>query len=550
VKQTAFLISLILIGTADGFQSQAHQVTQPKEEDPVVGKSLKPRIAVNYWSLINKEALAAPEDERAWPIIRDALIQYIDIGQFPNWVDSKPGTSLASLTPKQLENIRADQSSEKRPLLDELFLSEPKPEQVVHWLDTHSEFVRLLRAASRCRQFGYIINPFVDPILAKAYANWTNEPFVPVDFKENPWILGGLMPHLQITRMATHVLLIDAELAIADGDPDRATNDLTAAADIAGLLASVDIMISTLVSIDMQEDCAETVIRLLHERPDVVESELDLNAVSIALRQALEKIDLSDALHFEVFAYDDCAQRVFSDDGHGGGSMTRIGLEFLKDLNGGLPDIDKQDLSTSTLFQSMIEMNHIASRAEDRKAFMAYIDAWKNILNLPTWERPNAENVYEVFFEHSRRGILQEEDKPIALCAGTLLGAFELPSNKERQLRCKVAAALLAIAIHQHRVTHGAWPASLQDIDPDFMPGLFIDAYTGRSLLYEVTENGPIIYSAGADRDNDHARQFLNSRGQITTPPWVAAEDLKEQMDSNPTSLDGDWVLYPPSPKP
>jgi len=510
--------------------------SESESEKPVASEEVKPHIKVNYWSQVNEPALAFPEGERAWPIIRDAYIADVGVKGFPNHPGWSTHRGLVELTPQILVLIRSNGETQVPEEIVELVL----------WLDQHQVFIDALREASHRLDMGYLVLPDIDPVLAQAEAEWAHEDFVPEEPPENPSLLGGLMPQLQILRNAVGVLLADAELALSEGDSTRASESLIAAARVAGMLNRSPFLVSSHMGISLLEQCRDSINIILMLQPEFI-AEIKWERVSSSLLESVQDLDLARQLDIEVWIYEDTAQRIFSDDGNGNGVVTAEGLEFLNSLAGGLPGVGERERLSGQLLRAFLKSNRVATRAEDRRAYMAYMDVWKSELMLSPWDRGVSSAAQAAFWSQSRKHISLDEDKPIALCAGIILGAFDRSSNLERQIVCKVDATRAAIALFRHNLANKSWPTTLTDLDPAFVDGPYIDAYTGEQLLIKVIDEGPIVYSAGADRDDDDARPFRDEDDDIVVPPWVALYELESTLANEPASIDGDWILFYPS---
>jgi len=134
-----------------------------------------------------------------------------------------------------------------------------------------------------------------------------------------------------------------------------------------------------------------------------------------------------------------------------------------------------------------------------------------------------------------------------------LVSFFAAPPELDRLLPYQAArdarhrSLLLALTLHRHHLRHGAWPPTLADLDPDLLPADITDAHTGEPLHYKLTDAGPVVYSAGPDRDDDDARPLLDDEGEPdTTPPFLTIDEWQRRLADDPASIDGDWVLYPP----
>jgi hypothetical protein len=97
-------------------------------------------------------------------------------------------------------------------------------------------------------------------------------------------------------------------------------------------------------------------------------------------------------------------------------------------------------------------------------------------------------------------------------------------SNTERD------AAITVIALHRYRLADGDFPATLDELVPEFLPTLPLDPMDGKPLRYRLKVSGPVLYSIGADG--------FDGGG-------VKAEEEQDAYPSAERPDDGDWVLYP-----
>jgi len=60
------------------------------------------------------------------------------------------------------------------------------------------------------------------------------------------------------------------------------------------------------------------------------------------------------------------------------------------------------------------------------------------------------------------------------------------------------------IALERYRLKHGAYPAALTDLTPDFLTAVPVDPFTGKALLYRQQADGsPLVWSVGANLIDD-----------------------------------------------
>jgi hypothetical protein len=128
------------------------------------------------------------------------------------------------------------------------------------------------------------------------------------------------------------------------------------------------------------------------------------------------------------------------------------------------------------------------------------------------------------------------------LPAGMLPALSAIFNSAERSAQVRDAAGVaIALVLWQRR--HGKWPASLDPLVPDLLPEAPPDRADGRPLRYAVHDGQPVIYSIGADRDDDRGRpsEDPTSAMVISFGPTTATERPQSQEYN-----DGDWILWPP----
>ncbi|HPF39522.1 MAG TPA: hypothetical protein P5081_07920 [Phycisphaerae bacterium] len=78
---------------------------------------------------------------------------------------------------------------------------------------------------------------------------------------------------------------------------------------------------------------------------------------------------------------------------------------------------------------------------------------------------------------------------------------------------CEGAACM--IALHNYRIDHGAYPATLELLVPAYMPRLPIDFGDGNSLRYHPIEGDYLLYSVGSDGVDDGGTPYdVDSKGE------------------------------------
>ena len=86
---------------------------------------------------------------------------------------------------------------------------------------------------------------------------------------------------------------------------------------------------------------------------------------------------------------------------------------------------------------------------------------------------------------------------------------------------------LLGLALELYHRQHKKWPASLEELSPQFLPQVPVDRISGKPLHFKVVNDRPLVYSEGPDGDDDGGHAI---EGEVAPVPAQSA--------------DGDWVIW------
>ncbi|MEM9020213.1 MAG: hypothetical protein AAGC44_06575 [Planctomycetota bacterium] len=485
-----------------------------------------PNVAVDYLPMINERALAVPEDERAWPVVREALLA-MGAGESENRTQDIAYAELSGY---------------------DLMVSQPRPGDArwgdaVAFCEAHTGPLSELRRAAQMPGLGYIAGyGFYDEDRALVMPEATDEAFAAqvVGAYEDPQMLWAVvMPHLGYMRTCARLLGVEAFVAAEHGDAQRAYTALQAALQYGRFANEQNTLINQLVDI--------SVCRLnLYLTSELLAYDLDLFNEQQLRELAHEldrirsyRIDLSgERMHFM-----DTIQHIYTDDGNGNGHLdAQAWRRFTREMSGQTTAFyDTRNRTGSEYLFDYALSPGATLYAADR---MELADMANHIYNLleqdmatPIWERPQAitdQAVKDLMLDAPlpwpRYGLLTE-----------LVPAVTAVRSTAHRYMAQADATRAAIALELYRHEEGVYPDTLGQLVPRYLPEVPIDRMTGGPMLYRVGEDGPVLYSVGADRDDDG--------GQIAydpdDPDYRSRDVQRWTVPDGEAAFDGDWVLWP-----
>ncbi len=492
-----------------------------------------PEPSVDYVAAINTPARAVPADERAWPIYREA------------WIDW-------GFVELEIEPILNEAYDPVEP-------SDPEWDAAGAWLDEHRDLIETFRQGAAKPGLGFITAfgwDYDERDVLALYGPDHEQPPEPdrassgrVKWLVEHSVIGVLLENLGPMRKMARIVAADLDHAAEAGEAERVLADLAALRGFAWQAAEAPLLINGLVGISIVSMHHERVDSLLTDYPDLLsDGQLRTLAHGIA---ALSPRDL---LHFDgerAFMYD-TIQRIYTDDGDGDGRMTDEGLRVMQMLGG--PDVKfAYEATERPLALRAVEsaampasLAVVASRREMRERYDAMMDEME-----AEFAQPMRESDYLAAEGDIESWSLRERARFPLLA--TLVPAMGAVGRTAEKIEGKQDGVLLGIALELYRREHGNWPASLDALTPRFIPALPVDRITGGPLHYRVRAagadeasgggaGGPVVYSLGGDRDDDG--------GVAPVDPYDGRPEprLAVYWDDQPNAQrDGDWVLFPQS---
>ncbi|MBN2246359.1 MAG: hypothetical protein JW755_11000 [Candidatus Aminicenantes bacterium] len=110
-----------------------------------------------------------------------------------------------------------------------------------------------------------------------------------------------------------------------------------------------------------------------------------------------------------------------------------------------------------------------------------------------------------------------------------LVPNFESAFLKEQVLEANTMVAAAGTACNLFYLQHGFFPENLSLLVPEFLPGIPLDPFSGRPLIYENMGTGFKIYSVGSNMKDDIGAQTweINQLVAEKDDDWVWEEKIK-----------------------
>lgn len=484
----------------------------------------KPGPTVDYLPRLNAAALAIPEDQRAWPVYREALIEHsprktlvdrkVNLGSHPGWRD----------WPEAVAFIR---------------------EQTV--------FLEKVRRGASMRGMGYIASAQFTPEDQRLW------PDMRVVYDADGLLSGSLievlLPHLGDVRTIAQLLALDARLAATEGDGERAATNLRSMIRIAEQNREIPLIINDLVAISIAAITIDELVRAIHEHPDLLSDE-NLTTLAHALAGLPSNGQSLVRFEGERMIFEDAVQRMYSLNRDGNGVLVSGAFEELMTLEGRVPD--KSGVADA------LAGPVAAAVIADRKATLAYHNKYHSDLEAwharPPWERPARAEPLEAFGT-----LLGRVRQSLAVALVPSLDRAALQGEQLVQAR---DAALVVIAITLFERREGRLPSTLDELVPELLPRVPLDLFTGEPIRYRVEGDTFVLWSVGNDYIDDGGEFDDTTHSQQsgwTAGRWYAREVVEERIgrvnagdkdmiektrkgERAPGIVKGDWILYPPAP--
>ncbi len=318
-------------------------------------------------------------------------------------------------------------------------------------------------------------------------------------------VIAVLLPALQQQREATRALNARAMLRLSEGKVDKAWEDLLACHRLARLAGQGPTLVDALVAVAIDSiACAGDQALVQHARLTAAEAARirdDLGKLSPLLRM-VDKIDIA-----ERYVFLDCVSAVARDGlatmGEAiDGQRSSGTADWLLNLAARVTvDWDRVLRMGNSWYDRVADAFRKPTRPQRQQALQR-IDA--DIRNLAQ----TAKDMKSLAFSSLVNPREAHSQRLGEIFVALLLPAISACADAEDRAAMQFDLVRLAFALAAYRADHGAYPAKLASLAPQYVPEVPRDIFSQRELHYTQQAQGYLLYSVGANGKDDGAKGY------------------------------------------
>ena len=472
------------------------------------------RIEVDYVAMLNAPTEASDPSDRSWPEIREAIttlrglagplpdeLMHVDreiskivsasLSEAPApWIDAELGPPAQRSDDDDVEAARVDRFFEAaQPALERLRSAAARP------------LLGFPLAAGGSKDpadrafFGMDgAAPGVDSSTgSEGDAGEFHDSILTLDF-----------PYFGSVRLAARLLAADARRAVVEGDDARMVADIGAILELAEQTRQPSIMIAQLVGMSMERLAFTVVLDLIAALPENID---DRSMLALAeMIRGLDDERLGLEMAGERWFFLDIAQRIYSDDGEGDGSLS-IGSPVVEMLGTSPGDLGPERLTSGTgaFLLGPIVAELTLGRAEATRIWMNLMDSAEEQASKSPWEIDTAP--LGLIDEIPRQAMNDDFTHMIRYFPiNLLIPATESLVFTSGTVRLERDLVLTVLELEMTRRRIGGWPDTLDELEFAAGGEPVRDPFDGSAVRYLRRDGRPLIYILGPDRDDDDGR--------------------------------------------
>jgi hypothetical protein len=326
-------------------------------------------------------------------------------------------------------------------------------------------------------------------------------------------LLGALMPHLQQYRNLGDALCKRAMLRTSEGKYDEAWKDLITVHRLGRHVSHGSCLIELLVGLALEQMACRAEIALIEAmKPSANQVE--------AMFASFEELPPMNNVSDVVNVGERCI--ILDTTTH----IRRHGIDFLEGLSA-TTEIEKKEPKINRILDTMnwdVTLKAINTwhdqmvrtlRIENRTARNISQKNWEILQKemkteliklLPQWDR-----------DLQNGNVSDSSSEVLAKIVLVLMTpAAQKVQNATERTEQTFQNTRLSLALAAHHADHKKYPAKLDDLVPKYLKKVPGDIFSGKSLVYSLTETGYLLYSVGQNEQDDGGKLIWdnpNNRG-------------------------------------
>ena len=532
-----------------------------------------PDIKTDYLTVLNQSAAEVPAEEAAWPLYREALLN-LKLDEQRVW--DTPIPYYSDLPAQKLEEIQEQNQLELEMYGGGFGFGEYYPESTsyleppfehtrwdrlekslrpgtpgwgatVAYLNEMQDTMELLRRGADRAGLGFEVG-FTDDyseLDRRALNIQAEADFLAAEARKtfrdpDRALIGVFLPHLSPMRKLAQLLSADALRAAEVGDGLTVLKDVNAVLNLSEQCDEQPFLINGLVGLSIRVMSLRTIQTVVVEYPGLWS---DPQLRELAHRLASVEVSHEVWYNTERLWFYDYLQRTYTDDGHGGGQITRQGMQDFQVYGSGSDPFGGPHMPyTNAMIVAGLPAASVlvAPRGEMRRMYDELMDQAIREGYKPLWEY-DQEALMETRVERmAETHMTRLRYLPIMIFMPALSSVTKNLHN-EAGLR---EGILIGISLELYRREYGDWPETLTALSPRYLPKIPVDRLTGKPLRYVVRDVRPVVYSVGVDGDDDGGEPPRENDGDVANN--MAGPRQFIGLDAHTAdAYDGDWVLWP-----
>ncbi|MFN0195225.1 MAG: hypothetical protein ACKVT0_00640 [Planctomycetaceae bacterium] len=478
--------------------------------------SSSPLISKNYYDEMNAVAKAIPEEDRAWPFYREAIV---DLRVVPG--DWEKHWWNKSVFPPPID------STEWRDLTT--------------YVDRNQNVLPLIHQGAKRQQLGY------------QFGDSSNREFLQTAIgrdddlvTSNPMLIEMPFAQLEGMRSLSRLLHADAILAASRGNRDHLTNNIHSLLALSTHCRANGFFMEEQISRQNLDRTMKLISDVLSDYPQLHTNE-QLIDIAHALSIHSEGNSIQVLMEREFWIFEDIMQRTFSDDGNGDGHLTPAGSVLFQEMgDAGIAPLLCTRNDASSTHTGMKTLNTLS-----KPGIMSLVGTRKENLDLlrELYELGIADNngPYYSWKESRQEERIDALNNSFAtkikygpvLLFITLARQYAVGNELIIQQRDGILTAIALELYHRHEQK---WPKNLDELVPRYLPAVPLDRITGDDIKFTIVNDRPMVYSVGKDRQDDGGRTSTERQERESASILQGFAPPK----SIPRPGEGiDWILCP-----